>query len=69
LNMGNGFVTVCRFNQGAAVEGADVGFLKNLVLNILFHSSKCRLKSKYRFRRHFDCRVLLFFVVIIKSHV
>ena len=33
---GNGFVAVCRFDQGAAVEGAGVGFLKNLVLNILF---------------------------------
>ena len=33
---GNSFVAVCRFNQGAAVEGAGVGFLKNLVLNILF---------------------------------
>lgn len=32
---GNGFVAVCRFDQGAAVEGAGVGFLKNLVLNIL----------------------------------
>ena len=29
-------VAVCRFNQGAAVERAGVGFLKNLVLNILF---------------------------------
>ncbi|ANX56632.1 acetoin dehydrogenase [Neisseria meningitidis] len=36
LNMGNGFVAVCRFDQGAAVEGAGVGFLKNSVLNILF---------------------------------
>ncbi|HFB2792243.1 TPA: hypothetical protein ACE6PJ_001434 [Neisseria gonorrhoeae] len=36
LNMGNGFVAVCRFDQGAAVEGAGVGFLKNLVPNILF---------------------------------
>ncbi|EFV63828.1 hypothetical protein NMH_0607 [Neisseria meningitidis H44/76] len=35
------------------MEGAGVGFLKNLVLNILFHSSKCRLKAEYRFRRHF----------------
>ncbi|KQB49110.1 acetoin dehydrogenase, partial [Neisseria meningitidis] len=26
----------CRFDQGAAVEGAGVGFLKNSVLNILF---------------------------------
>ena len=33
---GNGFVAVCRFDQGAAAEGAGVGFLKNLVLNILF---------------------------------
>ena len=33
---GNGFVAVCRFDQGAAVEGAGVGFLKNSVLNILF---------------------------------
>ncbi|ENV9934307.1 hypothetical protein I3182_002149, partial [Neisseria gonorrhoeae] len=33
---GNGFVAVCRFDQGAAVEGAGVGFLKNLVFNILF---------------------------------
>lgn len=33
---GDGFVAVCRFDQGAAVEGAGVGFLKNLVLNILF---------------------------------
>ena len=33
---GNGFVAVCRFDQGAAVEGTGVGFLKNLVLNILF---------------------------------
>ena len=33
-DMGDGFVTVCRFDQGAAVEGAGVGFLKNLVLNI-----------------------------------
>jgi len=32
---GDGFVAVCRFDQGAAVEGAGVGFLKNLVLNIL----------------------------------
>ena len=29
-------VAVCHFDQGAAVEGAGVGFLKNLVLNILF---------------------------------
>ncbi|OIA02667.1 acetoin dehydrogenase, partial [Neisseria gonorrhoeae] len=28
LNMGNGFVAVCRFDQGAAVEGAGVGFRK-----------------------------------------
>ncbi|WP_315941647.1 hypothetical protein, partial [Neisseria meningitidis] len=53
LDMCDGFVAVCRFDQGAAVEGAGVGFLKNLVLNILFHSSKCRLKAEYRFRRHF----------------
>ena len=33
---GNGFGAVCRFDQGAAAEGAGVGFLKNLVLNILF---------------------------------
>ena len=33
---GNSFVAVCRFDQGAAVEGAGVGFLKNSVLNILF---------------------------------
>ena len=33
---GDGFVAVCRFDQSAAVEGAGVGFLKNLVLNILF---------------------------------
>ena len=33
---GNGFVAVCRFDQGAAVEGAGVGFLKNSVLNIPF---------------------------------
>ena len=33
---GNGFVAVCRFDQGAAAEGAGVGFLKNSVLNILF---------------------------------
>ena len=33
---GNSFVAVYRFDQGAAVEGAGVGFLKNLVLNILF---------------------------------
>ncbi|HGM2066514.1 TPA: hypothetical protein ACKNYL_002038, partial [Neisseria gonorrhoeae] len=33
---GNGFVAVCRFDQGAAVERAGVGFLKNLVFNILF---------------------------------
>ena len=33
---GNGFEAVCRFDQGAAVEGAGVGFLKNSVLNILF---------------------------------
>ena len=32
---GNGFVAVCRFDQGVAVEGAGVGFLKNSVLNIL----------------------------------
>ncbi|EOF9947611.1 TPA: hypothetical protein ACJYNV_002103 [Neisseria gonorrhoeae] len=36
MNMGNGFVAVCRSDQGAAVEGAGVGFLKNLVPNILF---------------------------------
>ncbi|WP_242555705.1 hypothetical protein, partial [Neisseria meningitidis] len=30
------FSAVCRFDQGAAVEGAGVGFLKNLVPNILF---------------------------------
>ncbi|HGG9931830.1 TPA: hypothetical protein ACJKC2_002000, partial [Neisseria meningitidis] len=30
------FSAVCRFDQGAAVEGAGVGFLKNSVLNILF---------------------------------
>ncbi|EEZ74519.1 hypothetical protein NEILACOT_05450 [Neisseria lactamica ATCC 23970] len=36
LDTGNSFVAVCRFDQGAAVEGAGVGFLKNLVLNILF---------------------------------
>ncbi|MBQ5159320.1 acetoin dehydrogenase [Neisseria meningitidis] len=36
LNMGDGFVAVCRFDQGAAVERAGVGFLKNSVLNILF---------------------------------
>ena len=35
-DMGDGFVAVCRFDQGAAVERAGVGFLKNLVLNILF---------------------------------
>ena len=29
-------VAVCRFDQGAAVEGAGVGFLKNSVLNIPF---------------------------------
>ncbi|HGG9412215.1 TPA: hypothetical protein ACJL6K_000225 [Neisseria meningitidis] len=34
--MGNSFVAVCRFDQGAAVEGAGVGFLKNLIPNILF---------------------------------
>ena len=39
-DMGDGFVTVCRFDQGAAVEGAGVGFLKNLVLNILFQMKK-----------------------------
>ena len=33
---GDGFVAVCRFDQGAAVEGAGVGFLKNSVLNIPF---------------------------------
>ena len=33
---GNGFVAVCRFDQGAAMEGVGVGFLKNSVLNILF---------------------------------
>ena len=33
---GDGFVAVCRFDQGTAVEGAGVGFLKNLVFNILF---------------------------------
>ena len=33
---GDGFVAVCRFDQGAAVERAGVGFLKNSVLNILF---------------------------------
>ncbi|ENT1629138.1 acetoin dehydrogenase, partial [Neisseria gonorrhoeae] len=31
-----GFVAVCRSDQGAAVERAGVGFLKNLVFNILF---------------------------------
>ncbi|OIA35039.1 acetoin dehydrogenase, partial [Neisseria gonorrhoeae] len=36
LNMGDGFVAVCRSDQGAAVEGAGVGFLKNLIPNILF---------------------------------
>ncbi|MCL5003499.1 hypothetical protein M5Y83_10225, partial [Neisseria meningitidis] len=36
LDMCDGFVAVCRFDQGAAVEGAGVGFLKNLVPNILF---------------------------------
>ncbi|HGD7192900.1 TPA: hypothetical protein ACJJ7Z_001977, partial [Neisseria meningitidis] len=30
------FSAVCRSDQGAAVEGAGVGFLKNLVPNILF---------------------------------
>ncbi|MBW3871690.1 hypothetical protein [Neisseria meningitidis] len=30
------FSATCRFDQGAAVEGAGVGFLKNSVLNILF---------------------------------
>ena len=34
-DMGDGFVAFCRFDQGAAVEGAGVGFLKNLVFNIL----------------------------------
>ena len=33
---GNGFVAVCRFDQSAAMEGTGVGFLKNLVPNILF---------------------------------
>ena len=46
---GNGFVAVCRFDQGAAVEGAGVGagvgFLKNLVLNILFQMKE-RLSEK-----------------------
>ncbi len=53
---GNGFVAVCRFDQGAAVEGAGVGFLKNLVFNILFQMKEIgRLKIKHDFRRPFDC--------------
>ncbi|HFC4083598.1 TPA: hypothetical protein ACFJBQ_001993 [Neisseria gonorrhoeae] len=43
--MGDGFVAVCRFDQGAAVEGAGVGFLKNLVFNILFQMKE-RLSEK-----------------------
>ncbi|WP_229697420.1 hypothetical protein, partial [Neisseria gonorrhoeae] len=58
LNMGNGFVAVCRFDQGAAVEGAGVGFLKNLVFNILFQMKEIgRLKIKHDFRRPCDCWV------------
>ncbi|HFC6686723.1 TPA: hypothetical protein ACFN65_002019, partial [Neisseria meningitidis] len=34
------FSAVCRFDQGAAVEGAGVGFLKNSVLNILFQTKE-----------------------------
>ena len=33
---GDGFVAVCCFDQGAAMERTGVGFLKNLVPNILF---------------------------------
>ncbi|OIA03977.1 hypothetical protein, partial [Neisseria gonorrhoeae] len=50
-----GFVAVCRFDQGAAVEGAGVGFLKNLIPNILFQMKEIgRLKIKHGFRRPFN---------------
>ena len=32
----DGFVAVCCFDQGAAMEGTGVEFLKNLIPNILF---------------------------------
>lgn len=48
---GNGFVAVCRFDQGAAVEGAGVGFLKKLVLNILFQMKE---RSSDVFQTTFD---------------
>ncbi len=51
---GNGFVAVCRFDQGAAVEGAGVGFLKNLVLNILFQMKERLSEKQTWFQTAFD---------------
>jgi acetoin dehydrogenase, E1 component, alpha subunit len=44
-------VAVCRFDQGAAVEGSGVGFLKKLVLNILFQMKE---RSSDVFQTTFD---------------
>ena len=66
---GDGFVAVCRFDQGVAMEGAGVGFLKNLVLNILFQMKEIgRLKTKFGFQTTFYCWFLnLIYVCKINS--